>query len=351
MKSTRVIRPLLAGALVLAAAAPAAAQPNPYGPYPYPYPNPGWGGWGSGFGPGATLSGSAQVIQANGQVMINQEQARQERQKYYQDKIQTKKMAFDEAMYEKANTPTFTEEQEKILGTKIQRIMSQPLKAEIMRGDTLNMLMPYIRALADQGALGPPVPISSTVLKGVNVSPGGAGPGVGMLKDGGKISWPLAVRGPTQQKIDKMLPQAIEQTVAGTLEPKTYFQLTAAVDALREETRKKFQTEQIDGGTWTSARHFIDSLSDSLKVLQDPDAAKFFNGGYAAHGNNVPELVANMTADGLKFGPATSTPSGEASYLALHNAFVSYARSAQMVAGLHTPATPPQVPPNYKSYK
>src|SRR5437899_46454 len=73
-------------------------------PYPGYYPRPGYGG----FGPGNVLNGQANVISSSGQLYINQEQARVEREKANQAKITTKRKTFDEMMYEKANTPTFT---------------------------------------------------------------------------------------------------------------------------------------------------------------------------------------------------------------------------------------------------
>src|SRR5258708_25435465 len=94
MIATRLFRPLLAAVLALAVAGPATAQypPNPY------YPPPGYG-----YGPGSQLAGAAQVIQAQGQLGLDQEQQRIMRQKVDQEKLNTKTMTLDEAHYENAN--------------------------------------------------------------------------------------------------------------------------------------------------------------------------------------------------------------------------------------------------------
>src|SRR5437660_361481 len=104
--------PLFAAILILITAGHAVAQyyPNPYAPY-LPYG-----------GVGGALAGQAQVIQANGQLAITNEQARIQREKYNQEKLNTRKQAFDQANYEKANTPPPVEEAEKTLGRQIRRV-------------------------------------------------------------------------------------------------------------------------------------------------------------------------------------------------------------------------------------
>src|SRR3954451_20057240 len=103
MKS-RYLRTLLWASLVLALApGESRAQYAVPNPYVNPYAVNPYGGV------GGYAAGQAQVIQSTGQLLVDQEQARIERQKADQAKIDTQKKAFDEAMYEKALTPTHTE--------------------------------------------------------------------------------------------------------------------------------------------------------------------------------------------------------------------------------------------------
>jgi len=331
----RLIRPLLAIALTVAVAGQAGAQYYPGNPY-YPPPYPGYG-----YGPGSTLAGAAQVIQAQGQLGLDQEQQRIMRQKVYQEKLNTKKMTLDEANYEKANTPTFVESQELVMSQKLRRIMNQPLPAEITRGDTLNMLLPYVKALGDQGTYGPPLSLNPNILKNINVATpnsGGGGISAGLLKNGGKLAWPLQLKGPMQQKLDKLLPTAVEQAAAGTLEPKTYTQVVGLVLSMQDDVRTRYHKEEIDGSSYLKGKRYLDDLESSLKVLQDPDAAKYLSGAIAARGNNVQELVDNMTGEGLKF--AAATPGSDSAYFSLHNSFVSYARAAQSGGGFQSMLAP-----------
>jgi hypothetical protein len=322
---------------MLALAGPAAAQ------YPYPYPYPPYTG---GFGPGNTLAGQAQVMQATGDLYVKQEQARQQREAANQAKIDTKRKAFDEAMYEKSLTPTYTEEQERVIREKTRRMMNKSTSGEIVRGDSLNVFTPFIKALSDQGAFGPPLPITENMLRSINIKVGttpGA-PSAGLLKNGGKLTWPIAIRGPAQKKFDKQIVDAVDQAVKGTLEQKSYASLVSQIDSMQTDLRKQYREDKVGTTSYLAGDHFLDDLMSSLKILINPNVGKFFDGSYAARGKTVPELVEYMTGEGLTFGPATN--GNEQPYFALHNAFVSYARSAQGGGGFQSRMAP--VPPQFQ---
>jgi hypothetical protein len=345
MTRTCLLSPLFAAAVALAIAGPASAQPPPpYNPY---YPPIGYG-----YGPGSQLAGAAQVIQAQGQLGLDQEQQRIQRQKVYQEKLNTKKMTLDEANYEKANTATFVETQEAVMSQTLRRYMNQALPAEITRGDTLNTFLPFLKALGDQGTPGPPISLNPNILYSINVTTpgtGGVGTSAGLLKAGGKLAWPLQLKGPTQKKIDAILPKAVQDAATDTLEPKTYTQLVGMVLSMSDDVSKRYQKEEIDGSSYLKGKRYLDDLAKSLKVLQDPDAAKYLSGAVAARGNNVQELVDNMTAEGLKFAPAT--PGSDSAYFSLHNSFVSYARAAQSGAGFQSSLVAPSANPYKKAGK
>ena len=98
--------------LLLATVATAPGQVNPY-VRPGGVPPAGYypGGYG-GFYPGAVggaYYGQAALVSATGELMVQREQAYQEREKANQAKLETKKKAFEAMMYEKANTATLTE--------------------------------------------------------------------------------------------------------------------------------------------------------------------------------------------------------------------------------------------------
>jgi hypothetical protein len=70
------------------------------------------------------------------------------------------------------------------------------------------------------------------------------------------------------------------------------------------------------------ARTFLDDFGKALKVLDQPDAANYFNGKYAAKGATVADLVKYMSDQGLQFAPAVAGE--EAAYMALYQAMAHY---------------------------
>jgi hypothetical protein len=319
---SRAIRFLFVPACLVALSAWVHGQYPP--PYPYPYyPPPGYGG----FGPGNTLNGAANVISASGQLYIDQEQARVEREKANQAKIVTKRKTFDEMMYEKANTPTFTEDQEKNDMMIVRRVMNHPLPAEITSGQSQNILLPYLDKLLRVGVQGPPIPLDPLTMKSINVTTSQGGPNIGLLRDGGKLDWPIVLRGPTQKKLNPIFPQLVSSAASDNLDLNLYNQAKKGVAQLQNELKQKFYKEEIDGGMFLEGKHYLDSLDSSLKMITSPNAGKLLNGTYAATGRNVPELVYNMTSKGLRFAPAT--PGNDAPYYALQTALVSFAAGAE----------------------
>src|ERR1035438_2135639 len=99
-------------------------------------------------------------MQAYGQVINDQEQARVTREQANQAKLDTKKQAFDLMMYEKANTPTYTETLTKEKAQILTRMMNFPLRSEIADGKSLNVMLPFLQSLSSGGTQGPPVPIA-----------------------------------------------------------------------------------------------------------------------------------------------------------------------------------------------
>jgi hypothetical protein len=294
---------------------------NPY--YRNPYYPQGYGG--------NVLSGRADVINAQGNLYIQSEQARLAREQAEQAKIDTKRKAFDEKMYEKAMTPTYTQEKKKVKASQVQRVMADPGYGEITAGQTLNILLPFLDQLLVQGIQGPPVPLDPDMLKQINVAAGNTESHAGLLKDGGKLTWPVALRGPSQQKIDALLPKAVDQARTNKLEPSVYFQIKKEMAKLPDLVIQKMKAEELDGATYLESKRFIASLETSVGVLQKPDAAKYLTGAYSAKGRDVPELVYNMSRNGLSFAPCT--PGTEAAYVGLHRSMVTFANGAESSPG------------------
>jgi hypothetical protein len=328
---------LFSAFVVLLLVAPASGQFYP----PY-YPPPGYYG---GYGPGAVMQGAASMTEAQGNLMLQQEQARIMREKANQAKIETKKQNLDWQNYERANTPTFTEEQAKIKGLLVHRMLTNPLQGEVVSGVAQNTIMPYLYGLTLQGIPGPPVRLDPELMRQINVrGAGGSGGSLALLKDRGKVTWPLALRGPYQEELDGLLPQVVSATVLGNLTPKLYKEVRSGVDNVEKDLKNKFFKDEVDAGSYMIAKRFVNDLRSAVNALQQPNAAKILDGAMAAKGRTVQELVQNMTQNGLRFAPAL--PGQEPAYFALQSAMASYAAGAQSPSGFRVQAGPP---PGYAS--
>jgi hypothetical protein len=308
-------------------------QPYPY-PYPYPYPVRSV--------QGDILSGSADVLSASGNVIVQQEQARVTREQAHQAWLDSEKKRFDLERYERENTPSFTEEQEKTKSLQLRRMLSDANIYEITSAKALNTILPYAYQITLQGIQGPSLPLSPYMLERINVSSGDSNDNAGLLKDGGKLQWPFALRGEEQKKIDKLLPFAVMQAASNNLDPGVFSQIKKEADKLNDIVIKKLGANELDGTSYLESKRFIAALQSSLNVLRQPDASRLLTGAYAARGRDVQELVTNMSQDGLRFAPAS--PGGEAAYTSLYRSLQAYASAAQSNTGFRVQTGPSSMP-------
>jgi hypothetical protein len=314
--------------------APAEAQ---Y-PYPYPYP-PVYAPYA---GTGGTLAGSSQVIGAMGNFQNQQQQAQITHQQALQEQLKTKKMEFDWKQYEAANTPTFGEVQQQHMSQKVFRVLNNPSQGEIASGEAHNVLLPYLQQLAANGVQGFPVPIQPWILDSINVVTPYAAGSTGILSNGGQLNFPIVLKGETQQRISQEVPQAVTMCVSGTLDFKFFKQVQADVNQLRQEHKKKFHKDEIDGSDYLIGTRYLDELEKAVMTLQQPGTAKLLNGTFKAKGSSVPELVYNMTQQGLKFAPAASGK--ENAYTALFSAMQTFVASTQQPSGFQVQNKVPYPP-------
>jgi hypothetical protein len=179
---------------------------NPYNPYLNPYNTYG-----------NAVQGAATMVDAYSNVPVQQQQARLLYEQANQSRLDTKKKAFDQMLYENAHTPSYADTAARDQALRLTRLMNNPIPGEIANGTTLNAMLPLLQDLASRGTQGPPVPIAQSLVNQLNIA-GSGGSSVGMLRAGGTVDWPVSLRGPQQKKLDKLLPQASEAALAGTLD-------------------------------------------------------------------------------------------------------------------------------------
>jgi hypothetical protein len=311
------------------AAVPAGAYT---GPSMYPTPAPSSGGgynpWGGGYGAGSRaegyLNGAANVTTANAEYQMINQQARLVREQANQSHLDTRKKTIEERQYELAQTPDPEEERQKDMYRALNRSRHNPPAVEIWAGDALNSLLTALQTVQRQGVRGPLVPLAPDLVQHINVTTGVTRGSTGLLKAGGKLSWPFVLRQPNfdgdRSAIEKPLTAAIRQAPSGEISVATINALSDGLKQCQADVDAKIV--ELTPDEYVQASRYLKELKGGLNVLKQPDVSKYFGPTVRAQGNNVAELVAHMTANGLKFAPAVS--GDEPYYTTLYSAMATY---------------------------
>jgi hypothetical protein len=293
---------------------------NPYSPYnPYNPYNPSYGA-------GSVLYGEADVIRASGQLVNSWEQARILREQALQAKLDTRKKEFDLNMYIKANTPTYTQEQEQVARITLRRIQTSSLPGEVSSGRSLNLLLDDLKKFPGKKISLEPLPLNEDILGHLNVTKTTFG--MGLLRDNGKVAWPVEVQKVMtvmqQQNIDKQLRYLVKEANNDRIENNVIAEVQKEIERMREELVKK--VNDIPTAPYLDAKRFLQDLYDSTRAIEKGEAINqlmFQRFIENSKGNrSVQEVADYMIKKGLRFGPAAATD--EAAYRAVHSAMANY---------------------------
>jgi hypothetical protein len=295
----------------------------PYGDYPYSY----WPDANS-----ASLYASSEVINAQGQFLVNQQQAYQMREQYRQARLETRRKALDEYLYERELTPTAEADRQRSLREQVLRSLNNPPVTEVYSGLALNTLLGDLRQNLgqQQGATlrTHALPLDEATLRHINVT---KGPGnLSILKNDGRLTWPAALTGPEfkerRDQIDSRISDALRQASFGnSVDGGTIKSLLADSTQMRQELRRTGR--ELSSSLYIEASSYLNKLDDAIRALQQPNVSDFMNGKYALKARTVPELVKFLNDNGLQIAPAA--PGEESAYLALHQALAAYDRAVQ----------------------
>jgi hypothetical protein len=301
------------------------------------------GGYGNGSGYGPTtwrqtpmqgyLNGAANVTTANAEYQQTIQQARLTREQANRSHLQTRRATLEERQYELSLQPTAEDLRLKQQTYDLQRARKNPPLAEIWSGGALNDLFTAIKDGQSHGLTGPEVPISYEVLQHINLTTGTTYGGVGLMRDGGKLTWPAVLRKSEfdmeRKKIDEEIAKAVKQAYAGPVDVdllddigKTLKELQNHIDA---------RSDELSSTQFIQASRYTRELKSSYQVLQQSDVAKYFKPNWTAQGSTVADLVKQMTQQGLRFAPATS--GDEPYYTTLHRSLVDYDIGIAQLAG------------------
>jgi hypothetical protein len=322
------------------AVAGVAAVPTGFGyaPYGSTFVQSPIGGW---------MSGQADIVNAGGQYRVNVQQANLMQEQLNQQRITTRRKQFDEAAYERAMTPPPSEIREQQRIEQLRFYRDSPAPNDIWSGISLNAMLEDIQKIQRETNLnGPVVPLDQDLLKRINLagaSRSNQDSTVGVLRDG-NLEWPLNLRRGQYQKdreeIQGLVTKLIRQAQVNEVDPDTLDAANKATERMRDALT--LTISQIGPSEYIKSSEYLRQLRTSLQLFSEPNAASHFNGMFAAKGQTVGELVANMTRGGMTF--AKAAPGDEAAYNFLQQALASYNIGLERLANRSLTAMAPPAP-------
>ena len=294
----------------------------------------GGGGYGGGGGAGSYFQGVSSMTNANAQYYFTTQQARLGKEQVENAKIANRRAKFDEDMYEKANTPTRAELDEKDRQEALRLARNNPANGDIWSGKALNTIFNSIQKTEITNRVkGLPIPISEEILRHLNLTTGTAAGSVGIFKNGADLPWPMVLRGPEfkspRDNINRIAPEAVRQASSGSLEPDTYKKFKDAIGALGEIINN--MAADLSPGDYIQSKRFSNNLDEGLKNLSEPNSVNYLNGRWSAKGATVGALMDHMTSNGLRFAPAVE--GDKPFYTSFYNLLTDYDASVSQLAG------------------
>jgi hypothetical protein len=270
------------------------------------------------------VRGVADVIGAQGQFAINIQQSRLVREQVRQAQVDTRRKIVEEWKWEQSQIPTAQDLRVRDQMLDVQRSLTNPPVTEVLEGKSLNDLLNELTKQQAKGARGREVRLDRDRLKLINVRPRGDAGNLGLLKNEGRLNWPIALRSPTfdqpRKQLDELALEAVRQAPFGSVEINTLKGMKDAVEQMHALLAANIN--EMKSADYMDAKRYLNYLSDAVLGLGQKDVADFFNGKNAAKGDDVGQLVDYMNKMGLEFAPAV--PGEESAYRALHQAMVSF---------------------------
>jgi hypothetical protein len=195
-----------------------------------------------------------------------------------------------------------------------------PPATEIWAGRSLNLLLQNAVRSGDVSR-GPTIALDAAILKGINLSPVGSQADLGLLKDAGKLAWPLPLQedafADQRKSIDNNLLAAVKELQYNKLPSREVLKgVQADIQALSDKLEAR-----IHGLTPTEykvSHRFVTRLQETSRTLQDPAVATYFDRSWLSTVFTVGDLVNTMTRKGLEFAPAAA-PGDDACYISLYH--------------------------------
>jgi hypothetical protein len=293
---------------------------------------------------GEYLSAQADIITSGGQYRMNTQEANLMQEQLKQNRIDTRRKALEQDIYEKSMTPTPAALREEKRLEQVRYYRDTPALNDIYSGIALNCILQDIQKIErETGLRGPSVTIDEEVLKQINVSGGKAaddGAVAGVLRDG-TVHWPLSLQGAkfkkAREQIDSLVPKLIRQALSGAVDRDDLAEARKAATTIRDELT--YIISDIGVSEYVSSSEYLRQLESSLKIFAGPNPANFFNGVMTAKGKTIGELVDSMGRNGLTF--VRAAPGDERAYTVIQRSLATYDIQLQDLARRSMVAAPP----------
>jgi hypothetical protein len=267
------------------------------------------------------LRGTSDVLREQGNYLKNVQQARLLQTSADESRLDYRRRLIEEARYERMSQPTAEEVRQEQSASELDRARHEPPISDIISARSLNDLLHHLSNDPTR-PMGGLVAVDDDVLKHINVTgvnPSGAG--VGLLKDGGNLQWPLSLttaefKGP-HELLSKTLKNVAQNLKSGE---------SVGIGGLNDlktdlaQLNMLVSKSELSATDYIEARSYLDQVGSAIRALGDKDVASYINHKFKA--KNVAELVDDMRTGGLDFAPAA--PGDEGSYRALQQALAAY---------------------------
>lgn len=306
---------------------------RPWGPWWGWYIPPTWGWWppvtyNFTYNPSEYLQGAAAVYNAQGAFLVKQAEAQRIQAEAESIRQENRRRALEQAMLEKQNRLTPEQIRAREMELAYRRSIADPPLSQITSGQALNDLLVGLNQRLAQSPNVPEVPLNQSELRQVAVASAADRINIGLLLTD-KLPWPDLLRGPSQQKLDMLIPQAVQQVRSrGAVDSGLLSAMQDELEKMSEELGSQVNSGEITPNQHVQANRFLNDLRRAIRVFHRPNAADYFNGKIAARGETVPQLVRFMMTNNLRFAPAL--PGQESAYVDLHRAMVAQAMQLEI---------------------
>jgi hypothetical protein len=281
------------------------------------------------------LRGVADITTAQAQYWKTIQEARLLREQSYRSALDTTHKMIEEAAYERGEwlariDPEKNRRQD--MAVALDRARHNPPPTEIYSARALNDLLDHLKTVQGAGQAGPKVDLDPDMLRNVNLTGQDTRANIGLLKDDGKLHWPLPLQGSEfadgRERLNRLIADAVNEAKFGnTVDPGKLRDMRAELGRLKAALQQ--DVGELSPSQYVEARRYLNLLDDAVKALEDPKVVNYFNQNWVAKSKNVAELVKFMSDKGLRFAPAT--PGDADAYRSLYDALAAFdARMPQL---------------------